>query len=121
MNAGKSNKLLLTRLKYAWLMYVLGAVAIFSGIACHIDEGGLLLFVATFLIIEVGGVRAYQKILRGEDVYHALTRIVLSRSTGFGVLLSCMIFELVIVFVVAAITLWDGFYSCGGRLLNVTV
>lgn len=112
MKIESADTILRTRLKYDWLIYVFWFFFVFVALACNFDYWIVFLLIAVFVIVEIGGVFAYKKILRGDDVYHALTRITLSKSSSAGLLLFCMIFELAILFFVVLVIFWGKLGMC---------
>jgi hypothetical protein len=105
MKNNKSKKLIEVRLRFDWIVLLLGIFCVLIQVISNGDLTYFAILLCCFVFIEGFGVELYKKLLSGGEGYHMHSSQNLNQTSSFELILFCMIFDFFIFFSVIAIFL----------------
>jgi hypothetical protein len=98
MKDPKAAAVIRMRLKYDWIVLIYGGFCILIQLIGKGDWEYFFILISVFVFTEVFTAGAYRKLQAGGEGYHVHSRQSLDQSTGVGLILFCMIFDVAILF-----------------------
>jgi hypothetical protein len=95
----KAISLIEARLKYNWIAWFFGILMLAVHFLFNGEAERIVFFGLALMMIEIAGPTSYRKALKGEEGYHFMVRQTIDNKSEFIQILSCIILEIFILFV----------------------
>lgn len=112
MRDPQANSLVISYLKYMWVLYSLIAGLFIAGYTCELEGEKILLLVGAAAVVFHGGSYVYKRISQNRESFHVLTKTSLNRNSEFSEVLMCVASDFLLLLVLLGFFLHHLSASC---------